>query len=1065
MAALLGRYHSATTAVLAAADLSAAVRTRDGFPDLTADDHTYVTFIDTAGDALEVCRVSGVQSTPGFLTGLTRGQSGTTARRWPEGTTVVIANDPQLLEEYVAEHAVEAGEGGLTRPQVQALIKQYARAGSPAKIPYSDLQSAADLTSKDHDSLADAGDRIPLIGPSESVDAKISAYELREFVKDDIETQLVPEGGASGEVLKKRSGTNYDVEWAADEEGSDGTTVDTDRLVPAGGSQGQVLRKKTATDYDDEWGDAPGLDGTEVNRRIAARVPDGGAVGQVLKKASATDGDTEWGEDKTNAADIPSGMTFPTSPTAGDRFILTHGSAQQDDHVLQVVQSQTTLRQLHLGGGSNQPNYVRSYATTYSGPSATTLRGKTFVVYSGSGASNPPSTLFFYAPNAARASFTVSGTSAGAGLLNYYEVTGLAYSAFTLGSHRVNVQYADAARYFPDAASDVGDYTYTGTRWDFTPGIAASWAVQGQAEPEGTEVPANRQIPAGGAANQVLAKRTGTDYETFWKNDAGTTEARVNQLISAGVKDWAETGGGDVPIDQLPDDLQLIDRNIVRGGWRSEPLFLVLEADARATAYDRDTARAFNPDQFEESWDSTAQTGNTNVNQLVRVSRDLFHSKPTAQELTRLRLVLDEDFEVAIPLTEDMYLGDDSDSNPQYDFYSVPIPILPAESYFYTQLDAPTELENVSIPAANVVGLRERGGGSAGLSILLDGNINSPGGTPLNSNHNGNATYFSPTFDLDDHPSGIFEVILRVTVATTSQTLSLTRGETNNTATVDGTVSASDLAAKAAFTRADPIEGVLAAVMPVYTVSASTYTEIGRLNLYLVHDANNEVQYLLDYRDNTEHTISGNASWSSHLVVAFQKSDAGSSGGSGGTITATATLPDLIQFGVDATSKTISTVDGRVVESDWSKINLTAAPTAEQGITVNASSEIVFSSPKKISFHAEFVTSGNGSGGGSRIYNELRFTKVGTPNTVVRQSQDGNYQKATNSDTGAQADLTQGPRYQITSMNFPLDAAAGERYIIEWRVYSQENSSVVIDHANSEVDIRCLEPTITITQS
>ena len=264
-----------------------------------------------------------------------------------------------------------------------------------------------------------------------------------------------------------------------------------------------------------------------------------------------------------------------------------------------------------------------------------------------------------------------------------------------------------------------------------------------------------------------------------------------------------------------------------------------------------------------------------------------------------------------------MYLGDDSDSNPQYDFYNVPIPILPAESYFYTQLDAPTELENVSIPAANIAGLRERGGGSAGLSILLDGNINSPGGTPLNSNHNGNATYFSPTFDLDTHPSGIFEVILRVTIATTSQTLSLTRGETNNTATVDGTVSASDLAAKSAFTRADPIEGVLAAVMPVYTVSASTYTEIGRLNLYLVHDANNEAQYLLDYRDNTEHTISGNASWSSHLVVAFQQSDSGPAATPGVT-TFTGLTDTPGAFGTNAGDQPSSTVPTpRWSSSNW----------------------------------------------------------------------------------------------------------------------------------------------------
>ena len=645
MATLLARYATSTTAVFTSADVTLAVASKADFPDLGADDHTYISLLDTTGDLLEVCRVSGVQSQPGLLTGLTRGQSGTTARRWPAGTAVAITDDPKLLQDFVADHVVAAGEGGLSRPQVLSLIKSYAQAGSNSKIPWADMQSAADLTAKDHDSIVDAGDRIPLVGPSESVDAKISAYELREYVKDDISEQLIPEGGTTDQVLAKRSGTNFDLKWKDDAEGSGGdnvpenrqipaggttdqvlakssnsdyavkwkddetgtsTTVDTDRLVPAGGSQGQVLRKKTATDYDDEWGDAPGLDGTEVNRRIAARVPDGGSAGQVLKKASATDGDTEWGEDRTNPANIPTGPTFPTNPTAGDRFLLTHGTSQIDDHVLEVVQSQTTLRQLHLGGGSNLPNYIRSYASNYSGPSATTLRGKTFVVYSGSGASNPPSRLHFYDPGSTRVIYTVSGTSAGAGLLNYYEVTGLTYTLFSVGAHETNIQYADGTRFFEDAPISVGDYTYTGTRWDFTPGVAASWAAQGEPEPVGTEVPENRQIPSGGSTGQVLKKTSGTDYAVAWQADDDeqtASEVPVDTsdvpkpltVADDNVQKALKTLAGPVAVDRLPDDLQLIDRNVVRGGWRSEPLFLVLEADARSAAYDRDTARGFQP--------------------------------------------------------------------------------------------------------------------------------------------------------------------------------------------------------------------------------------------------------------------------------------------------------------------------------------------------------------------------------------------------------------------------------------------------------------------------------------
>ena len=83
MATLLARYATSTTAVFTAADLTLAVDSKADFPDLTANDHTYISLVDTTGDLLEVCRVDGVQSQPGMLTGLTRGQSGTTARRWP----------------------------------------------------------------------------------------------------------------------------------------------------------------------------------------------------------------------------------------------------------------------------------------------------------------------------------------------------------------------------------------------------------------------------------------------------------------------------------------------------------------------------------------------------------------------------------------------------------------------------------------------------------------------------------------------------------------------------------------------------------------------------------------------------------------------------------------------------------------------------------------------------------------------------------------------------------------------------------------------------------------------
>ena len=54
--------------------------------------------------------------------------------------------------------------------------------------------------------------------------------------------------------------------------------------IPSGGQVGQVLKKKTATDYDTEWDDDGGL-------------PSGGTKGQVIRKNSSTQGDVSWSDE------------------------------------------------------------------------------------------------------------------------------------------------------------------------------------------------------------------------------------------------------------------------------------------------------------------------------------------------------------------------------------------------------------------------------------------------------------------------------------------------------------------------------------------------------------------------------------------------------------------------------------------------------------------------------------------------------------------------------------------------------------------------------------------------
>lgn len=70
----------------------------------------------------------------------------------------------------------------------------------------------------------------------------------------------------------------------AGQDGSQGPQGPAGQGVPAGGTAGQVLAKKSGTDYDTEWTDQTGGGGTDL--------PPGGTTGQVLTKQS--DGSNDW---------------------------------------------------------------------------------------------------------------------------------------------------------------------------------------------------------------------------------------------------------------------------------------------------------------------------------------------------------------------------------------------------------------------------------------------------------------------------------------------------------------------------------------------------------------------------------------------------------------------------------------------------------------------------------------------------------------------------------------------------------------------------------------------------
>ena len=102
--------------------------------------------------------------------------------------------------------------------------------------------------------------------------AEIKKIEI-DGTSYDIVGKGMPAGGSTGKVLKKRSGTDYDTEWADE-------SLDENPL-PSGGTTGQVLAKASADDYDVAW--------------VAnSALPAGGTSGYALVKNSSTSYDVKW---------------------------------------------------------------------------------------------------------------------------------------------------------------------------------------------------------------------------------------------------------------------------------------------------------------------------------------------------------------------------------------------------------------------------------------------------------------------------------------------------------------------------------------------------------------------------------------------------------------------------------------------------------------------------------------------------------------------------------------------------------------------------------------------------
>ena len=212
-------------------------------------------------------------------------------------------------------------------------------------------------------------------------------------------------------------------------------------------------------------------------------------------------------------ANTPEVLSFPANPATGDSVILLHPDAIQRFYTGTVTQPGPTLRamavNLTIPGGS--VTSLQGYIPTLTGSDSATLRGKVFVITSGSPTSLPQR-LSYKGSN-----YDISQTAA-TNLPGFYEVSGLLYAGLVVGE---KPQYAftladgnihpSSRQYQPDP------YTFNGSSWELTPGSVSRWAEAGKPD----KIPSNKLTAA---AVQVL--HTGPGAGISIANSGQTTTQR-----------------------------------------------------------------------------------------------------------------------------------------------------------------------------------------------------------------------------------------------------------------------------------------------------------------------------------------------------------------------------------------------------------------------------------------------------------------------------------------------------------------------------------------------------------
>ena len=100
--------------------------------------------------------------------------------------------------------------------------------------------------------------------------------------------------------------------------------------------------------------------------------------------------------------------------------------------------------------------------------------------------------------------------------------------------------------------------------------------------------------------------------------------------------------------------------------------------------------------------------------------------------------------------------------------------------------------------------------------------------------------------------------------------------------------------------------------------------------------------------------------------------------------------------------------------------------------------ELVFANAGTVTLYGGITTTMEASGGGARMYNHFRAKRVrGSTTTYFGHARTGSYHKMTDPDTSDSAELTQGPRTQVSDFMWPIAIQAGDEIGLEWEAFLQ----------------------------